>query len=503
MDRVHALTLGDISREHKRSRPLETAVVDGNVRRTYEELDEHVNRLARALAGSGVASGDRVLWLGQTSYHVLELLLACGKLGAIACPANWRQSPDEIMFVLGDLTPRVVVWTSMMEDVVPSVRAAAPDAVWIHADSDEFAEWIGNGPAPDDERDVDSSSPVLALYTAAFVGRPNAALLSHSAVLTHNMALGLVRQIEPGFTYLNSGPLFHVGTMMFCLATFHLGGTNVFTPTFDPPEVCRLIEAERCTSAFLYGAMLDQLVTANADRRYDLSSLHFSAGSDEWNSMITVDDSPWGRSLGGYGQTEVGGMLTFTGLGLMSQGTHGRPSPFAQVRVVDADGAEVRIGEVGELIARGPIVFSGYWNRHDLNRRKLANDWHHTGDLGRREKDGTLTFIGPKLRMIKSGGENIYPAEVERALVSHPGVKEAAVIGVPDPVWGQSVKAVVVLSPDASPSAEEIVEHARSQIASYKKPREVVFVDSIPRQGFTPDYDALDRLHGGGGYPVV
>ncbi|WP_327002637.1 AMP-binding protein [Dactylosporangium sp. NBC_01737] len=505
MDTLHRLTLGDLAREHRRSRPGVTAAVDGAERLSYVELDDRANRVASALAVAGVEAGDRVLWLGQTSARVLELLLGCAKLGAVLCPANARQSADELRFVLRDLDPRVVVWQPALGDAARESQDAAPDARWVE-DGDDYRRWLDDAPPEDDERSVDPGLPVLALYTAAFDGRPSAALLSHTALLTHSVSIGWIRQIEPGFTYLNSGPLFHVGTMMFCLATLHLGGTNVFTPGFVPAEVCRLVEQERCTSAFLYGPMLDQLVEANTGEdgkpRHDLSSLHFSAGSDVWNAMITVDESPWGRALGGYGQSEVAGMLTFTGLGLGALGSHGRPSPFAQVRIVDAGGAELPAGEVGEMVARGPIMFSGYWNRPELNAAKRAGGWHHTGDLARRETDGTITFIGPKLRMIKSGGENVYPAEVERALATHPGIKEAAVIGVPDERWGQTVKAIVVAT-DPALTADDVVAHVRDQIASYKKPGHVVFAESLPRRGFTPDYDALDEAYGGGGYPIV
>ncbi|MEV0233647.1 AMP-binding protein [Nonomuraea sp. NPDC050786] len=491
---IHSLSLSDVLAEHARSRPQVTAVVDGDVRRTYPELDDRVTRLASALAGRGVSAGDRVLWLGQNSHAVLELLLACSRLGAILCPANWRQAEDELRFVLSDLTPKVVVWEHS------DATAAVSESTWVRA-GDEYEELVASGSVQDFPPTPDTE-PVLALYTAAFEGRPSAALLSSAALVAHSASLLVVRQMEPGFTFLNNGPLFHVGTMMFCLATFQIGGTNVFTPAFDAEEVCRLIDAERVTQAFLFGQMIDAVAAANAGGKYDLSSLRFVSHSAEWDAMITVDDSPWCRSkMGGYGQTEVGGMLTFLGLAEGGAGFAGRPSPLVQVRILGPDGTELPPGEVGEICARGKTLFSGYFARPDLNAAKSAYGWHHTGDLGRREPDGTITFIGPKLRMIKSGAENIYPAEVERALKSHPAVADAAVIGVPDPTWHQAVKAVVALKPDATATRDELVEHVKTQLASYKKPREVAFVDAIPKRGFTPDYDALDAAHGGGNYP--
>ncbi|GIH80741.1 AMP-binding protein [Planobispora longispora] len=492
---IHQLTLSDVLAEHARSRPQVTAVADGEVRLTYPELDERVTRLANALAARGVTAGERVLWLGQNAHAVLELLLASSRLGAIFCPANWRQSADELSFVLEDLTPKVVVWERS--------EAAAPLSGdgWILAGAD-YEAFLAGGSAEAVAEFADDTAPVLALYTAAFDGRPNAALLSSAALVAHSASLLVVRQMEPGFTFLNNGPLFHVGTMMFCLATLQIGGTNVFTPAFDAEEVCRLVDAEKVTQAFLFGQMIDAVVAANAGGKYDLSSLRFVSHSDEWDAMITVDDSPWCRSkMGGYGQTEVGGMLTFLGLAPGAAGFAGRPSPLVQVRLLDDSGAEVPPGEAGEICARGKSLFSGYFNRPELNAAKTRGGWHHTGDLGRREPDGTITFIGPRLRMIKSGNENVYPAEVERALKTHPAVADAAVIGVPDERWHQAVKAVVVLKEGRAASAEEIVEHVKGALASYKKPRDVVFAESIPKRGFTPDYDAIDAAHGGGNYP--
>jgi long-chain acyl-CoA synthetase len=492
---MHEITIGDLAREHRRSRPGVVALVDGPQRITYPELDERTNRLANALAAAGVGAGDRVAWLGVNAAAVVELLVACAKLGAALCPLNWRQSADELAFVLDDLAPAVVVWQ-------PGAVAAPPErgaALWV--DHAEYEGWLAGAPGTDPAVEVADTTPVLVLYTAAFDGRPNGALISQRALVAHSLVFGVLRQVEEGFVSLASGPLFHIGTWMFAATTLVLGGTTVVLPTFDADEACRLIEAERCQTAMLFPAMIDELVAANEKAGRDLSSLRFAPASEAWNAMVTLDPSPWGRSFAGYGQTEVAGMLTFHGLGLDGIGTSGRPSPLAQVRIVGPDDVDVPDGQVGEIVARGPHVFSGYHNRPALTAAKLRGGWHHTGDLGRREKDGTISFLGPALRMIKSGGENIYPAEVERALLGHPGVAAAAVIGRPDPTWGQSVAAVVVRADGSDVGEAELVEHVRETIASYKKPRAVVFVDEIPRRGFTPDYDLLDAAHGGGGYP--
>jgi long-chain acyl-CoA synthetase len=217
--------------------------------------------------------------------------------------------------------------------------------------------------------------------------------------------------------------------------------------------------------------------------------------------MTSRDNSQWAAAPGGYGQTEAVGMMTFTCLGVGATGTHGRTSPLLQIRVVDEDDRDVGAGEVGEVVTRGPTVMNEYWNRPDENAQRSRNGWHHTNDLGRREADGTITFVGPKGRMIKSAAENIYPVEVERCLAAHAAVADVAIIGVPDAKWVQSVKAIVVLADGASVTPDELIEHCRERIASYKKPRMVEFVDTLPRNGFLVDYDALDERFGGGNYP--
>jgi acyl-CoA synthetase (AMP-forming)/AMP-acid ligase II len=268
--------------------------------------------------------------------------------------------------------------------------------------------------------------------------------------------------------------------------------------------LCRLIETERCNYGFVMGPTASEIMEVNKDGRYDLSSLRTFGASPNWNKMVTVDDSPWGTHPAGYGQTEATGMLTFNSLGIDSAGTSGRPSPWVQVRIVDPAGNDVPDGETGEIVARGRVVTSGYHDREELNSERTRGGWWHTSDLGKREADGSITFVAPLTRIVKSAAENIYPAEVEGCLNRHPGVKESAIIGVPDPKWTQKVLAVVVRAegPDGDAvTSAALIEHCRSLIASYKKPSVIEFVDELPRKGWAIDYDALDERFGGGGYP--
>jgi len=502
------LTLADVLAGHARARPDGLALVDGDVRLTWSALLRRVTRLAGALAADGVGPGERVLWLGQSSFRIQELLLACSRLGAGFCPANWRQRPDELAFVIDDLEPRVIV--AQDEEVGETVQAgrdasnAADAARWMVHDregGDSYEAYLAGDRLPNPEHDAGSDSAVLFVYTAAFDGRPNAAMLSNRALIAQALLMAPWSGIDDQYVFLDSGPLFHIGTFMPNLSTFVAGGTNVFVRRSDGEALCSAIARERCTGGFVIGPMVDAIVTANSNARYDLSSFRGRRGHPEFDAMVQPDRSRWGRRAGGYGQSEIMGMATFNLLGPDGIGTHGRPSPLVELRVVGPDDDELTAGEVGEIVVRGLTVMNGYWNRPELNAQRSRGGWHHTNDLGRFETDGSFSFIGPKTRMLKSAAENIYPAEVEGALRTHPAVADAAIIGVPDARWVQTVTAIVVLHDGAAVTADELVEHCRTRIASYKKPTAVEFVDALPRLGFAVDYDELDQRFGGGGYP--
>ncbi len=498
-DPLHDITLGDILREHRRRYPDRTAAVDGDVRLAWPALDDRVNRLANGLRAADVSQGDRLLWIGQNSHKLLELLLAAAKTGAVCCPVNWRQTANELSFVLDDASPAIVVWQEreIGEAATVARENTTTDARWV--DVDDELEALHADDVSDNEQLVAPRSPVLQIYTAAFAGRPNGAQLSHESLISQAMVMAMVNRVDHDYRWLNSGPMFHIGTLMFTIATLVMGGTNVFIPRMDAEELCRVVDAERCTGAFVMGASVDEILEVSAGGRYDLSSLRGVdpqiPGGDQ------AHPTPWDRRPGGYGQTEVNGMLTLSALGPPGSGQHGRPGPLAQVRILDPDGHEVQVGETGEICARGPAVMVGYHERAELNARRQRGSWHRTGDLGRREVDGTITFIGPATRMIKSAAENIYPAEVEACLDAHPAVRESGVIGVPDDRWVQSVKAVVAREEGREVSADELIEHCRERIASYKKPRTVEFVEALPRDGWAIDYHMLDERFGGGSYP--
>jgi long-chain acyl-CoA synthetase len=267
-----------------------------------------------------------------------------------------------------------------------------------------------------------------------------------------------------------------------------------------------VLAEQKCTRAYLMPATIAQLVELMRERGQALPDLRATIAPQLWQGMVEADDSRHTRGGGGtgrgYGQTEVSGFCVSGAYGGIGAGNAGRPAPVTSVRILDAEGRECPAGEAGEICVRGDLVHLGYWNRPAINEQRFRGSWWHTTDLGRREPDGTISFLGTMTRMIKSGAENIFPAEVENCLESHPAVREAAVIGVPDERFLQDVKAIVVLNEGASASAEDIIEHCRRNIASYKKPKTVEFLDALPRVGgVVKDYAALDAKFGGGGYP--
>jgi len=502
---LHSLTVGDILRQNSRSYPNQVAVICDAGQYTYPELDERVNRLANVYRSCGVGPGGRILWLGQNSHRLLEAILAAAKCEAVVCPANWQAKAQELGTLIGDVEPGVVIWQkSDMEEKVADVKAGYPQtAVWIEHDGtgeNSYEHLLAEAGTDDPESYVDHASPLLLMYTAAFHGQPNGALLSQLGIMLHGMAIAAQSGISSDYVYLNCGPMYRMGVLWNTLATLHMGGTNVFIPRADPKQICEAIQQHRCTGALVMEPTLSEVISFNRKAKYDLTSLRSRPGNAEWSAMTTRDPHYREQSSSTYGQTEVTGLLTQSAVDVV--GLHGRTAPVAQLRIFDDEGKEVAVGETGEIVARGPTVMMGYFRKADLNAERQRGGWHRTNDLGRREVDGSITFVGSKGRLIKSGIENLYPAEIEACLRRHPGVVSAVVIGVPDAEsGGQAVKAIVVLEAEAAATADDLIEFCHQDLARHKVPRSVDFVSALPQRGAMIDYEALDRDHGGGGYP--
>ena len=505
---VHAYGWGDLLHEQAHGRPDMLAVVDGEHRYTFKQLDERVNRLASVLRARGVVKGDRILWLGQNSFRVFEVLLASARVGAIFCPANWRASPVEVRATLDDFDPKIVFWQETeIGEVNRAARAAwKPESNWICHEAVDgehvYEDLLAAADPATDFAPVETSTPLLAIYTAAFSGRPGAALLSHESLLLIALMSIMGQQISEASGYLVSGPMFHVGVLMGSLGTFMAGGKCAFVARVDANEILERIEAEKLSHAYIPAPTIEQMRIANADAKYDISSIFADPQMSDYRMpMVMPKGAPFMAKPGGYGQTEIGGLTVTTWMG----GTGaGRASPFLQAKIADDEGYELPAGEVGEIFARGPLVMCGYWNRPEENARRVVDGWHRTNDLGKRLPDGSIAFVGPKTTMIKSALENIYPAEVEACLRQHEGVADVCVIGVPDPTWAQNVKAIIVRKPGTDFPPESFIDQCRARMASYKKPKIIEFADALPKTpiGFV-DRAAVDAAYGGGGYPKL
>lgn len=506
---VHAYGLGDLLHEQARARPHDIAVVDGKHRFTFAQLDKRVNRLATVLRQNGIVKGERILWLGQNSFRVLEVLLAAARTGGIVCPANWRASAAEIARTLEDFDPKIVFWQEA--EIGAQNRAVRGEwqegRNWIQHDGEDhdahcYEVLLAHADMLAEFEPLEPSTPLLAIYTAAFSGRPGAALLSHESLLLTAM-LGLHGQkVSEKSGYLVSGPMFHVGVLMGTLATFMAGGRCAFVARVDPLELLQMIQDEKLTHAFIPQPTAKQMGEANAGGKFDVSTIFEKPDLSDWRSPLVMPVSaPLMQSPGGYGQTEIGGLTVLSWLGGTAAG---RPSPFLQIKIGDEQGVELPHGTVGEIFARGPLVMCGYWNRAEENARRVVDGWHRTNDLGKRLEDGSLVFVGPKTTMIKSALENIYPAEIEACLRQHAAVADVCIIGVPDPVWSQNVKAIIVRHPGVEANEAELIEHCRARLASYKKPKIVTFAENLPRNTMGQiDRAAVDAAYGGGGYPSV
>jgi fatty-acyl-CoA synthase len=442
--------------------PGRTALVHGDERISYAELARRTAALARGLRERGVRRGDRVAYLGPNHPAYLETLFATASLGAIFVPLNARLAEPEREFLLSDAGVSVLL---------------RPQNVEEHRRPGE----------PLDEP-VALRDPCLIMYTSGSTGRPKGAVLTHGN-LTWNCVNVLVESDLSGHEVaLVAAPLFHAAALgMTCLPTLLKGGTCVLAESFDPARALELIEEHRITTLFGVPAMYDAIVAQPRWATADLSSVRtlLCGGSPVPESTIRRYLDRGLTFVQGYGMTEASpGVLVLDPEAVATKaGSAGVPSFFTDVRIVDPAGSPVAPGERGEIVVRGPNVMLGYWNRPEATDEALTGGWLHSGDVAVADEDGFVTVVDRIKDMIISGGENVYPAEVESALYSHPAVELCAVIGAPDAKWGEVPRAVVVLREGATATAEEIREFLRERLAGYKVPKQVEFWAELPRTG--------------------
>ena len=502
---MSGMTLDAIGRENSRSAPNNIASICGGSRVTYREFGDRVNCLANALAEDGVEHGDRIVWLGQNCHRWMEALIASASVGAILCSLNWRLRVDEIAPQISELDPKLILWDGA-HPLADELRVAGRRARLVAIDGvgdSGYESLILKGTSSQRTSSARAGDPALLLYVPTPDGRPAGSMLTHTSVLATANLMAQLQWIDSTTVNLASAPLFHIAALFTLIPTFMMRGTNVYVGRPQASQLCEAISKHRCTRGYVLAPTVEEMVVLNAAGRFDLSSFQNSLPIPAWQAMTADDPSPWGRRIGGYGQTETG-MVVLAALGNDdASSTSGRAAPYVEVRIVDPQDGDVPVDVVGEIVVRGASVHCGYWKRDDLNADRFRNGWWHTNDLGKRLADGTVVFVAPKGRMLKSGAENIYATEVEQCLRTHPAISDVAVIGVPDATWVQSVKAILVLEPDGGkPTVEEIIDHCRRGLASHKKPRFVEFrTEPLPRTATGIDYEALDVEYGGGNYP--
>jgi long-chain acyl-CoA synthetase len=493
--------IGEMLARHLEQRPDAVALYSPSGELTFEELEKRSNQVAHALKTSGIEPADRVAYLGKNVPEYLELFLGAAKAGAIVVPLNWRLAVPELDAIIADATPKILVaeHESAAKAVALNPGNGSLKIVTVN-DGQEFTPapststqtytaWLQIQPTLAVDVDVDPGSVVLLVYTSGTTGRPKGVMNTHDALERHFEVLAEAAAMTAGGVSLCTLPAFHIGGTSWSLAGLWAGCETIIFREVDPAQILQTIGARRTTTMIAVPAVIQMLLESDALGQTDFSSLdrlYYGGGP--------ISPAVLGRALDrfdcefvqGFGMTECALVTT------LEPGFHstenlllscGLPVPDTEVRIVDsATCTDVAVGEVGEMWVRSPRVMAGYWNQPDATSRALTDDgWLRTGDAARIDGAG-FYYIQDRIKdMIVTGGENVYSAEVENALMAHPFVAECAVIGVPSQRWTETVKAFVVLRPGSDANENDLIDFCRERLARYKCPTSVAFEDSLPR----------------------
>ncbi len=492
--------LADMVRKLATSRDKAIALEFEGRRTSFAEFDVLTNRVANGLKALGVRPRERIAYLGKNSDVYFELLLGAMKANVVMTPVNWRLAAPEIAFIVADCKAPVLFVGPECASQVGSIRSQLPELRVVIATEGDAAEWQ-NYPAwrdaqdaRDPQIDISRSDVAIQLYTSGTTGKPKGAMLSHGNLLSllensDGTNADWNRWTENDVS-LVAMPIFHIGGSGWGLVGLYYGARGVIAREFDPTKVLDFIEHDKVTKLFMVPAAMQFVVRQPRARSVDFSCLKY----------ILYGASPIPAALlkecievFGCGFVQVYGMTETTGSivalppedhveGLDRMRSAGKALPGVELAILDVDGRQLPPGEVGEIATRSSSNMVGYWNLPEATTRTIGRDgWLRTGDAGYMDKDGYL-YIQDRIKdMIISGGENIYPAEVESAVCDHPDVAEAAVIGIPDDTWGEAVKAIVVLKPGKQTTASDIINFTRSQVAAFKTPKTVDFIEALPR----------------------
>jgi long-chain acyl-CoA synthetase len=488
MEASAEVRVGDVVRRFARERPAHVALRHGELELTYAQLDARSNRLAQALLAGGLSEGSRVTYLGRSAPEVIELLFAVAKIGAVIVPLNWRLSRRELAGVLADAqAPLLIADTAYRQ----TAEALAPQALRIVGD--DYEDWLRGHDAVDPGGRGEPGDIVVQMYTSGTTGVPKGVLTTH-----RNLAAAATTSscwaFDADTVSLTPLPLFHIGGIGWVYCGLWHGATTILVSEFDAAAVLDDLERLRVTNPIFVPTMLQMLtaVPGAGDRDHGaLRSITYGASPITTTTLRAALRTFGCPMIGLYGLTEsTGGVVHLDGDDHHTDGPRqhllrsaGRPYPWVELRIVDpATGHDVPPGSVGEVWMRAPNVMAGYFNRPAETAAAITGDgWLRTGDGGYLDGEGYL-FLADRVKdMIVSGGENVYPIEVEEVLAQHPDVADVAVIGVPDGRWGEAVKALVVTRDGCAPEPEDLIAFARERLAGYKLPRSVDFVADLPR----------------------
>jgi acyl-CoA synthetase (AMP-forming)/AMP-acid ligase II len=471
-------TIAELLRWRARRRPDFPMTWYRGVERSFADMNRSTTELAAGLVGDlGLEPGDRVAILDKNSDDYVELLFALDKAGAVACPINWRLTAREVAEVVADAEPKALV---VSDDLRPNADGVSCRVL-------EYGELPRVTDATDPRRDREDQV-TWQLYTSGTTGVPKGAMLTNLNLLglTGNLLIELKGFDEYGRS-LVAMPMYHIGGCGWALGAIYAGCTAVITREFLPAEILKTVIDQKVNTAFLVPAALLFLTSLPESQGADYSSLHniaYGASPITPELLSRAIDTFRCRFTQVYGLTETTGAVTFlqhedhVGDRFLSCGRSGFGH---QLKIVDPDDREVPLGEIGEIVYRGPGTMAGYWRRERDTAAAIRDGWFHTGDAGTMDTEGFI-YIKDRIKdMIISGGENIYPAEIEGVLAAHPDVADIAVIGVPDDTWGESVKAIVIRKAGSQLTADELIEWSQQRLAGYKRPRSVDFVEGIPR----------------------
>jgi long-chain acyl-CoA synthetase len=478
--------------------------VDDGRSLSFRDYKYKVDCLASGLQKEGLKKGDRIGVVGKNSLEFFMIYGAAAAVGAIVVPINWRLSSEEVAFNLNDCEPVVIFadkeFQGNIKDKKNKVKSARKlfNLALNEGEFDDFENLTKHG-AGFNPVEVSSDDGFVIIHTAAVEGRPRGGLLSHGNVMLADMHFMGLCGLNSKDVHLNLLPLFHVGGLFTAMASFHAGAVNINLSKFDAAQAVNLINDKHVSFMMVFSPILASILDEHEKSGLDLGSLKAVTGLESPETIERYQRITGGTFYCMYGQTETSCLATFSPYN-EKPGSAGRTLPLAEVRLVDDYGDEVPAGQQGEIVMKGPMVFKGYWNLPKDSAHTFRDGWHHTGDMGRFDEDGFLFYTGrkPEKELIKPGGENVYPAEVEKVILEHPAVEKTVVFGVPDPKWKEGIKAVCVLRQGEELGEQDLIDFVGERIARYKKPQYVEFVSDFPAdKDGSPDRAKIKEMYGG------